>query len=498
MVIYAWALLLLSLLSLPVRVYVNVSSCARQLAGVPQHWQTADAVVVLHPLEEDRWSLFRSDKRRPQALQIVEPGAASIAVNIKNLNLFPGDKVVVRDPNRVSSITITTANASVLSENVAFDKSPHSLLLRTHPLLILGDAVVVEYIPSIPTLMLPFVVSLREKPVVVLDSYAAISYSLDFRLPTGVDTESTVGAVDEAKEAVCYRKTQPKMYSKARAVARLMIRNEQEQAPYTSVEVESWVFCTGWLVGRGNYLITSHHCIKDASAIEQNGNLAQHEKKKKATSPNVLSNTASSWRDYTSAPDRTNRTVEAVVGFMAETKCCREVKFIENVGIVEATQVSVVTENPELDYALLRVLTNDSTVDLARRYGYLRLRTTGPVDGEPIYIPQHPRGEPKEIASEKNGKPAVVEVLPAKSVRFSALLSDIEPTVWYNADTEPGSSGSPVLSRKDNTVVALHRAGSSETGYSASTGLLNAGIRTDLIARDLQRRCALPQDALAT
>ncbi|CAI5725891.1 unnamed protein product [Peronospora destructor] len=155
MVIYAWALLLLSLLSLPLRVYVNVSSCGRQLTGMPQHWQTADAIVVLHPLEKDRWSLSRTDERRPQALQIVESGAASIAVNFKYFNLFPGDKVVVRDPKSVSSITITTANASVLTGNMAFDKSPHSLLLRTHPLLILGDAVVVEYIPSIPTLMLP-------------------------------------------------------------------------------------------------------------------------------------------------------------------------------------------------------------------------------------------------------------------------------------------------------------------------------------------------------
>lgn len=501
MVIYAWALLLFSLLSLPVRVYVNVSSCARQLAGMPQHWQTADAVVVLHPLEKDRWSLFRSEERRPQALQIVEPGAASIAVNFKYFNLFPGDKVVVRDPDSTSSITVTTANASVLTENMALDKSPHSLLLRTHPLLILGDTVVVEYVPSIPTLMMPFDASLHEKPVVVLDSYAAIIYSLGFRLPTAVDTESTVGAVDEAKEAVCYRKTQPKMYAKARAVARLMIRNEQEQALYPSEEVESWVFCTGWLVGQGNHLITNHHCIKDAAVIGRFGKAAQNLKKRKAASPEALSNAARPWRDYTSPPDRTNRTVEAVVGFMAETTCCREVGFIKNVGIVEATRVSVVTENPELDYALVRVLTNDSTVDLARRYGYLRLRATGPVDGEPIYIPQHPRGEPKEIASVKDGKPAVVEVLPANLMEFSALLSqesDIEPTVWYNADTEPGSSGSPVLSRKDNAVVALHRAGYSETGYSASTGLFNAGIRTDLIARDLKRRRVLPKDALAT
>lgn len=67
--------------------------------------------------------------------------------------------------------------------------------------------------------------------------------------------------------------------------------------------------------------------------------------------------------------------------------------------------------------------------------------------------------------------------------------------MWYNADTEPGSSGSPVLSRKDNTVVALHRAGSSETSQSASSELFNMGVRIDLIARDLQQRNVLPQCA---
>ncbi|KAG6969368.1 hypothetical protein JG688_00005348 [Phytophthora aleatoria] len=366
-------------------------------------------------------------------------------------------------------------------------------LLHALVFLPLGVVILVDGHRVLGLLELAFAVEMvagRDKPVVVMDSYVYVTYSPSI---IGVDIESTVGAKDEAKEAVCYRKTQPKMYAKARAVARLMIRTEREQPSQGSEKVTNWSFCTGWLIGRGNYLITNHHCMKDAAVVEQD------------RTEGVLSSVISRfWPNTRSPPDRAGRVVEAVVGFMAETKSCREPGFMgEKVGTVEATRVSVITENRALDYALLRVLTNDSATDLARRYGYLRLRAAGPVDGEAIYIPQHPRGEPKEIAATKDGKSAVIEVLPSNSIDSSGYLrgrepSDIQPIVWYNADTEPGSSGSPVLSRKDNTVVALHCAGNSETAQSASTELFNMGVRIDLIARDLQRRKFLPRNALAS
>lgn len=66
----ACVLVLLALFSLPARVYVNVSSCGRQVTELPQLLQTADAVIVLRPLAGAEWSLFPSDKRLPQALKI--------------------------------------------------------------------------------------------------------------------------------------------------------------------------------------------------------------------------------------------------------------------------------------------------------------------------------------------------------------------------------------------------------------------------------------------
>uniref|UniRef100_M4BS20 Serine protease n=1 Tax=Hyaloperonospora arabidopsidis (strain Emoy2) TaxID=559515 RepID=M4BS20_HYAAE len=295
------------------------------------------------------------------------------------------------------------------------------------------------------------------------------------------------------------------MYEKARAVARLMIRSEYGQVPDASEQVSSWMFCTGWLVGEGNYLLTNHHCMEEAAVVNRDRSRAQSRGKRVTDSNESLSDAATRlWRNVTSRTDKTKRVVETIVGFMAETTCCGDPGFKgEKVGVVEATQVLVVAENPELDYALVRILTNDSSTDLSQRYGYLRLRSTGPVDGEDIYIPQHPLGEPKEIAAVKNGQPAEIEVVPTSSVdypvyyRQNSELNDVQPTVWYNADTKPGSSGSPVLSREDDTVVALHRAGGISAAQARPTEILNSGVRTDLIARDLKRRRVLPKNALA-
>ncbi|KAL7679384.1 putative peptidase S1, PA clan [Plasmopara halstedii] len=458
-----WPILLFSLLSLPVRVYVNVS-LSSQDAGYHHSSQAADATVILHPLNEKEWRLYPKRDTNLSILTIVQPGAHFIAVNFKRLDLLLGDKLIVRDPDGLASVSIT-ANTSTKVDLT--NTSPSSVLLRTHPFLIKGDQVVVEYFPSVSTLVLP----LSLQPSVVLASYIYVLYNSSV---ADVDTESTVGVKDEAKEAICYQKTEPKMYAKARAVARLMICNDQRGfLKDNSEQVTSWAFCTGWILGQGNYLITNHHCMKDAVvATEVDDNPLK-----------LLSKALNRLWPHTRSPaNKTGRIVEAVVSFMAETKSCQETGYIgENVGVVEATKVSVLAENPVLDYALLRVLTNESTTDLAKRYGSLRLRVTGPVDGEAIYIPQHPR-----VLAASNDS--------SDFLRHEASV--IQPIVEYNADTEPGSSGSPVLSQKDNTVVALHRAGSFETLSSTSSELYNIGVRADFIARDLKRRKVLPKNSL--
>ena len=61
-------------------------------------------------------------------------------------------------------------------------------------------------------------------------------------------------------------------------------------------------------------------------------------------------------------------------------------------------------------------------------------------EGKLISIFQHPKGRPKEWS--------VKEILRIK-----------KPFVYYKADTEPGSSGSPVLTSPAMKIVAIHCTG---------------------------------------
>ncbi|WP_412744346.1 trypsin-like serine peptidase [Krasilnikovia sp. MM14-A1004] len=127
----------------------------------------------------------------------------------------------------------------------------------------------------------------------------------------------------------------------------------------------------------------------------------------------------------------------------------------------------VLATNRVYDYTLFTV------VDFARvrRFGYLTFDSARPVKGQELYIPQHPAGAPMRISGglkERAGTCAVAD----PEYDGYARNSDI----GYYCDTEGGSSGSPVLSRATNRVVALHHFG----------GCPNSGVRADLIAAKLR------------
>jgi hypothetical protein len=160
--------------------------------------------------------------------------------------------------------------------------------------------------------------------------------------------------------------------------------------------------CTGWRIGSGDRMMTNNHCIgssADVSATEVWFNF-QH---------SACSGTATN-------------TVTKVSGR------------------------SLLRTSAALDYTLFTI-NNPGTVS---GFGFLSIDPRMPGANEQIYIPQHPGGRLKEIAvnssSDTGGKCKV----------FQTQVGD---GFSYYCDTEPGSSGSPVISSSNNKVIGLHYAG---------------------------------------
>jgi endonuclease G len=112
----------------------------------------------------------------------------------------------------------------------------------------------------------------------------------------------------------------------------------------------------------------------------------------------------------------------------------------------------------DLDFALVAV---KATADELADFSFNRLTDDEDKDtvGTFVTIVQHPRGKKKQIALREN---RVVEVL--------------DDHLHYAADTEPGSSGSPVF---DDTwhVVCLHHASVQSPDHKELGGFVNEGIR---------------------
>jgi hypothetical protein len=223
---------------------------------------------------------------------------------------------------------------------------------------------------------------------------------------------------DDTQEARCYSGPE---YDNARPVARLLINGQ--------------FACTGWLIGAGGHLLTNEHCIQNKS-------------------------------------DAANLTVEIMAeGATCATNCDA---WFACPGTVVATSAKFIKASPLHDYALVQL-----PATVPAKYGYLRVRKTGAVNGEVIYIPQHPRGAGKRVA--------VLSTDPADAGGATGGHAHVNTTsgspcnggnlkeVGYAADTDHGSSGSPVLGASDGLVVALHHC----------AGCPNRAISIDRVIGDL-------------
>lgn len=128
--------------------------------------------------------------------------------------------------------------------------------------------------------------------------------------------------------------------------------------------------------------------------------------------------------------------------------------------VTKVTGNTMLATNASLDYTLFTV---NNFASLAS-FGFLGLDVRNATINEGLYIAGHPGGRMKElsIADDQNG---------GGNCRVNGTSSNANKDIGYYCDTEGGSSGSPVLARSTNKVIALHHFG----------GCLNSGVKMTLI-----------------
>nr|AIG56218.1 secreted protein [Achlya hypogyna] len=279
----------------------------------------------------------------------------------------------------------------------------------------------------------------------VVVSYAAASYSNNTTPLVAIDKYfagtpdagglesicSTTG--DLSRPAACYATSEPVKYAKARAIARLVIGGSS--------------LCTGWLFGSEGHLLTNNHCIN-------NDRLA-------------ASTQVEFGAECASCSDGSNNVQLA----------CK--------GTIVASNVTLLATSSKLDFALVKINLN-AGVDLSK-YGYLQARDSAPVLNEPVWLAGHPQGDPLRmaVATSNNAEGAIVSTNVTDSCK--------DNQVGYLLDTQGGSSGSPVMSTVDNSVVAIHNCGGCDSETPSNGGIPLTKILAYLRANNI----ALPKNSVS-
>ncbi|MFC7246368.1 trypsin-like serine peptidase [Catellatospora aurea] len=363
--------------------------------GRAEAGRVESAHAVLGYLDADRSATLRF------------PGAEYVKVHFSQLLLLPGDYLTVSDPKRTEVHRIDgDAVGSVLGSAGRWAMS------------VTGDTALVELHSSdLDLLGLGATVA---RLGVVIDKVsrghteservaASESYQKAKRAQARTGREETICGSDQKADAVCYRTTEPVVYRRAKAVARMLIGGVE--------------LCTAWRVGPRNLLLTNNHCVADKSETSD----------------------VEVWFNYQ----------------------CAECGGYDVFRPTKVWLSELITTDKTLDFSLFSV----TDFPLVEKFGYLELDLRRPAKGEELYIPQHPAGAPAMVAissdRDRAGNCAV------ESNDYDGYADDTD--ISYYCDTEGGSSGSPVLSRRTNKVIALHHFG----------GCPNSGVRMELVAKKL-------------
>lgn len=143
---------------------------------------------------------------------------------------------------------------------------------------------------------------------------------------------------------------------------------------------------------------------------------------------------------------------------------------------------SIFYTSTELDVTLVAVAGMSSDGVPLDRFGWLPLIPLSgkAVTGEWVSIIQHPGSNPKQIAIHAS---QIVDLDPKK------VRADRKLFIHYSTDTEPGSSGAPVLNDQWQVVAIHHKAVPAPPSRKrdAAKWLGNEGVRISAIFKHLER-----------
>lgn len=217
---------------------------------------------------------------------------------------------------------------------------------------------------------------------------------------------------DDSLDAVCYDADAARRVA-GEAVGWMLM-------PYGT---QYWVCCTGFLVSPQGHFLTNAHCIDDEMVAEG-----------------------------------------LEVGWKYQRPDCGSGDAAKESSSLGAR---LVTYDHALDYALLLL----DAPNPAPQFGYLPLGSQVPAVGTPVWVPNHNLCGPKRfsVVSDMDGGPVTV-----RAVDLDNITGGLGTDIGYWSDTEPGSSGSPVLDDSE-TVVALNHLGPAP-GFACSNDLMPQGV----------------------